>query len=420
MLIGKKKDSDKDASSKWLSIPCLLVILAVSYNSFLAIINANVMVLNTHYVALVEIAILLSITGYIALNFNKLVAPLRHLSFFAVMMLLSVMVMLANGEFFPKFIRDMYIIVAFVLLGTVTNEKDIIRIFKILAGITLAVAVIEIFRTNLYVSFFQPAKYYANTRGIAPLGSSGLFRGAVLSDTRFSFNFFSNHRISSIFLEQVSLANFSMVLSIFVISFWKSLTRKEILFFLLTIVFIILANDTRTGTIFTLALIPGFFVFPHLPRNWNVLIIPAVLIVSALLFYDPSLDRTNWEDDLPGRIGLTLYMIYNIDIQAALTGKLGLDIMLTMDSGYVYVVYASTLLGFFIYWLYTSLLVSSHSKAGKRFAYSTSLFIAVTLMVGAAIFTIKVGALLWLMGGFLYQQNYADKNKQKIKPRFLK
>lgn len=405
----KTANSALSSQTENLGLPGWLVILAIVYNAFLAVINAHVMTLGSAHVAASEALILGMVLAFLLFNLKKIPDILPHVLFLLGMCSLSLWVMLTNDTTYVKILRDIFIIVAFMLLGTFLSSQQIIRIFKILMMAVLAVAVVEIFATDLYVLLFEPEQYFYTTRGIEPFAysDSGLFRNSLGYSSRFSFNFLSEHRISSLFLEQVSLANFAMITLIFMVGFSKVLQKREVLFFLLGSIFLILVNDTRTGALFALAMIPCFYLAPLFPKWIAVTFIPGFLLVSTLLFYDPT--QTSLTDSFSGRIGFTLYLLSEADLLTLLKGNLA-GINDVADSGYSYIIYATTLFGLIIYWLYVSLIVRADAAGSKRCVFALNVFITINLMIGAAIFTIKVAAPMWVMMGYLYSRvKIADK-----------
>lgn len=399
----KTANSALPSQSESLGLPAWLVILAIVYNAFLAIINAHVMTLGSAHVAVTEALVIGMVLAFLLFQLKKIPDILPHVLFLLGMSSLSLWVMLTNDAIYVKILRDFFIIVAFMLLGTLLSSQQIIRIFKILMIAVLAVAIVEIFATELYVLVFEPEQYFYTTRGIEPFAysDSGLFRNSLGYSSRFSFNFLSPHRISSLFLEQVSLANFAMIVLIFMVGFSKVLQKREVLFFLLGSIFLILVNDTRTGALFALAMIPCFYLAPLLPRWIAVIFIPGFLLMSTLLFFDPN--QTSLTDSFSGRIGFTLYLLSEADLSDLLTGNLA-GIHTVADSGYSYLIYATTLLGLICYWLYVSLIVQADSADSKRCVFALNVFIAINLMIGAAIFTIKVAAPMWMMMGYFYSR----------------
>ncbi len=417
MLHGVKINNDNShkETPASIGIPGLLVILSIIYNAVLAFVNINIMQVGMVHVAIAEFAILSIGISYVALNNKKLVHPSPHFLFLFIIILFATLVMVANGEFYIKIIRDMFIVVFFVLLGTLMERQSLIKTFKILTLLTLGVLCIEIIASETYLNLFNPASYYQNTRGIEPFMDSKYFRNAITAESRFSYNFISDVRTSSLFLEQVSLANFSMVLMIFVTSFWKNLTRNEALFFVFSIILFVLTNDSRTASALIILLWLGYYFFPKLPKQAFVLILPALILMSVAFFYDPSMTGQGLtSDDLKGRFGLTVGKLSELDFKTAYLGSLGNSITSTGDSGYAYIIYATTLFGLIAFWLYTAVLMSpGNLENARRYAYAASIFIAVNLMIGAAIFSIKVAAILWLLAGYFYKQSYEKKLTEK-------
>lgn len=390
-------------------LPGWLVIFAIAYNALLAFINAHVMSLSSAHVAMTEALVLAAVLLFLLPRLKQIPDIRPHILFLLGMCLLSFWVMLSNEATFIKIVRDCLIMVAFLLLGTFLSSRNIIFTFKLLMAAVLSVALIEIFATEAYVWLFEPEQYFFKTRGIEPFeySDSGLFRNSLGYSSRFSFNFLSSHRISSLFLEQVSLANFAMVTLIFLMGFSQQMGKKAVLFFLLGSVFLILTNDTRTGALFALAMIPCFYLSPLFPRWFAVTFIPVLLLLSTVLFYDPS--QTSLSDSFAGRIGFTLYLLSEADLPTLLTGNLA-GIHSVADSGYSYLIYATSLFGLILYWLYVALVVRSDQPASKRYVFAMNGFIAINLMIGAAVFTIKIAAPMWMMMGYLYKQaNLPDK-----------
>lgn len=327
------------------------------------------------------------------------------------MFVLCCVVFVFNGDVSAKFLRDMILVLMFVLMGGLCSEDQLVRGFKIVTLATLMILLMELFYTRIYIMIFEPARYYANTRGIDPIyGSYGLYVGVQNAD-RFSFGIFNVPRASSIFLEQVSLANFSMVLAIFLTTFWDKIGKIDRLLYVATIVLIVTANNTRTGTVLNILIMFGYWIFPKLPGRMNVAIMPAILIVSAALFYDPRIGAGEYSDDINGRIGLTVSLLLNADFYTLFTGNIGDLLENTPDSGYFYIICYSTVFGLVAYWLYVSLFVPPVDARSKRYIYSTSLFIFINLMIGAAVFTIKVSAPLWMIGGVLCREAYLKRQQ---------
>lgn len=400
------------------ALPYLLLFGAIGYNAGLAFLNARGLRLSEAHVAVTELAILFVTAMFLMFRWGKL-GPQRPfvIASFCVFLFLFAWVTVANGALFMRTPREFAIICMFYLVGTQCPPERMLKAFRLITLVTVAVLLIEGFSVPLYVWLFQPADYFANTRGIEKfsLDDSGLFRNSLGFAGRFSYGLFGQRRLSSIFLEQVSLANFAMVLTIFAVTWWQRMGRGDRILFSVAVVLMILSNSSRTGTALCLLCALGYWAFPKLPKSLYGAAMPALLVIAALLFYRPEQGFT---DTLSGRIGHTVGLLARMDLSDLVTGDVA-NIARTGDSGYAYLVYATTVMGLVYFWIFTWVLLPGDSAMDKRFAYGTLLFICVNLMVGAAILSIKVSAPLWMICGCLAAQAEAARAaKPKPPPLF--
>jgi len=383
-------------------MPWLLLWGALFYNAGLAFLNGHGIRLSEFHVALTEIFVLMCAALFLLFRWNKL-GPKRAfvITSFGVFMFLFAWVTVTNGILFVRTPREFAIICIFYLVGTQCPPEKMLKAFRLIVIATIAVLLIEGFAVPLYVWLFQPADYFANTRGIEKfaLDDSGLFRNSLGFAGRFTFGLFGTRRLSSLFLEQVSLANFAMVLCIFTVTWWPQMRRGDRLLFAGAVILMILSNSSRTGTALCLLMALGYYICPKLPRSLYGVAMPALLIVAALLFYNPD-QGLGFEDTMSGRIGHTISLLARMDLADLVTGDLG-SVGMTGDSGYAYLVYATTAIGLIYFWIFLWVVLPGDSAMDKRFAFCTLLFICVNLTVGAAILSIKVSAPLWLICGCL-------------------
>ncbi|MDM9646925.1 hypothetical protein [Rhizobium sp. S163] len=373
-------------------------VLGVTYNAILAFINHNIMPLTPTAVVLSEILILAYSFGYILKKgiFEEDIIPLGYL---LATIVLTVYVMVINKAGYIDHLRNVLIIFAFTVLGRWSNERTLRLAFKICCVTVLAVLVCEIVSTPAYVALVHPAEYFQNTRGVPPAtySDAGLFRGALGFEGRFSFGLI-DHRSSSIFLEQVSLANFCGVMVIYLVSFANRITLFDRLIFVTTIVLILVTNDTRTMLIFAIVSAAGYVIYPFIPKIFNFLMMPGIVMVGFIIHaFKPNAH----DDDFVGRISGTIRNIIAMDLPA--TMGLELDKATTfVDSGYVYITYGATVFGLILFWLFVSFYPAGQTPNQKRLCHSLSLFMFLNLMIGStAIFSMKTAGLGWLLVGFL-------------------
>ncbi|WP_283195753.1 hypothetical protein [Rhizobium sp. AN80A] len=373
-------------------------VLGVTYNAILAFINHNIMPLTSTAVVASEILILAYSFGYILKKglYEEDIVPLGYL---LATVALTVYVMVINKAGYIDHLRNVLIIFAFTVLGRWSNERTLRLAFKICCLAVLAALLCEIISTPAYVALFHPAEYFQNTRGVPPAtySDSGLFRGALGFEGRFSFGLI-DHRSSSIFLEQVSLANFCGVMVIYLVSFANRITLFDRLIFMATIVLILVTNDTRTMLIFTIVSVAGYVIYPLIPKIFSFLMMPAIVMVGFIIHAFKPNAR---DDDFVGRISGTVRNIIAMDLPA--TMGLELDKATTfVDSGYVYITYGATIFGLILFWLFVSFYPAGQTPNQKRLCHSLSLFMFLNLMIGStAIFSMKTAGLGWLLVGFL-------------------
>ncbi|NLS01912.1 hypothetical protein HGP14_00815 [Rhizobium sp. P32RR-XVIII] len=373
-------------------------VLSVTYNCILAFINHNITPLAPSHVVLCEILLLIYSFGYLLKRglFQEDLAPLAYL---LATIFLTVYVMAVNRAGYIDHLRNVLIIFAFVIMGRWTNERTLKLVFTICCAVVLAVLVCEIVSVQAYVALFHPAEYFENTRGVprATYSDLGLFRGALGFPSRFSFGII-DHRSSSIFLEQVSLANFCGVIVIYLVSFSNRLKLLDRLLFIFTVVLILVTNDTRTMLIFSVVCLGGYFIYPWIPKICDFLMMPGIVVMGFIIH---SFRPDAHDDDFVGRISGTVRNIIAMDIPATL--GLELEKATTfVDSGYVYITYGATIFGLILFWLFVSFFPAGETPNQKRLAHSLSLFMFLNLMIGStAIFSMKTAGLVWLLVGFL-------------------
>ena len=374
----------------------VVVPLAVMYNGLLAIINAHVMPLGFAHVAIVEIMLLfVSLLYLLYRGLSREALPIVGLvGFFALVMLYTSAV---NGMLFVDFFRNVLIIAVFCQLGMMSDGRSLAFVFRISCVFILSVLLVEIFFTRIYEDLFYPALYFTNTRGLEQIafGGSKIFQNAINIPGRFSFGL-SDHRTSSLFLEQVSLANFSGVLCIYLVSRFSQISRFDRVLMVATVAFILLTNDSRSMLAFSFICLFGYVLFPKASNSIRPFIMPVIILAGSLVY----LMRPDASGDtFDGRIVLTMKGFYSLDFIELLALDIR-NIASFADSGYIYVINASTVFGLLAFWLFVSFYPAGQTAAQKRCAFALCIFVFLNMMIGGtAIFSIKVAALLWLLVG---------------------
>ncbi len=398
----------------WFVAPAVFLGAAVLYNALLAFLNAHVMYVSEKTVMVVEGIIVLGGCAYMATKL-KFLRNCQPIFLFQITMLIIFCGVTILSEYLNiKAFRDIFLITVFTLLGTLTNQKSIIRLYTIIAAITLAVLFLEAFATETYAMIFNPASYYAATRGLEnpDFNDTGIFLNAMSFEGRFSLGIINvSHRISSIFIEQVSLGAFAIVLTMFTSLFWAQLGHKARALMIVTIFMIVATNNSRTALTLCLMFAAGHFIFPKLPRYMHMIYVPAILISLALAYNTsgcagglPILSS----DDLKGRLNLAFCTLSYME-PSYIFGAGSEKARTFWDSGYVYLIYGQTIFGFLVLWFFTSLLVKPDKPQTIRLNHYLNLIIFLNILTSMSFFSIKVSAPVWFMVGYFYQAQISSR-----------
>lgn len=391
--------SNEAASLRLGSIAMWLVLGGIGYNALLAFLGARGLPVSRTLVAATEMLLL----GGAALTLLRGGLAWREvpaMGLIAFFVINAIAISLINGAPFLDMARNAAVIGIFLMLGMRVDERTIQRTFVIAAIAVALILLLESLAVTSYAAVFEPGRYFEETRGISrfELDEIGLFANALGFDDRFAILSLIAHRTSSLFLEQVSLANFATVLTVFLVAMWPRLTTPIRVFFLLLVAGILVTNNSRTALAIALAAPLAYVLAPKLPRLILFSLMPVILIL-ALVVSQTAPPST--EDDLVGRLSLTIRTLYELDLPA-LAGTRALEANEFIDSGYTFVIYASSAIGLTVLWLFYSLVPSGRSAALKRAGLMTGLYLFINLTVsGTSIFSIKTAALLWFLIGFL-------------------
>src|ERR1700674_2893121 len=120
--------------SSWV-IECVLI-SAVVFNAVLSIVNGHVVALNRGLVVVAEIAIYAATFLVLLLRADRRMLPWFLLVVFIV--LNGLLLGLGNGNFNPKYIRDVLAIPTFIMLGMSFSSQNLTRLIVILQTIVFA------------------------------------------------------------------------------------------------------------------------------------------------------------------------------------------------------------------------------------------------------------------------------------------
>ncbi len=392
--IGWTGRQPHEAGAEWSTGACL--IWAVSFNFVLCFVDTNIAALSPAAVILAEIMTVGWALTLIALRWNRACWPWLGLLFALLVnwLVLSLLNQLAD----PKLIRDVLLIPVFIMLGLVSNQRELYRVVWTLQILIFVVMCFELIGTTSFARVFNVQSFYVHTRGFEESSfwnkSSDLFVSATRPGER-NLPFFGAHRLSSIFLEPVSLGNWVILLTIYVAGFGSALPSSRRKLLAASSLILLLACDGRLA--FGLCLIVlAIAAFRNRLSPALAVVAPVVALLLGAMLAAVSNEQAG-QDNLGGRVGLTLQLAARLDV-ADLLGLSQQMAYSSMDSGLVYLILSQGLFGVLCVWLFV--FWPRTTGAGPAFlVLGVAVYISGTWLVSYSILSIKTAALLWHMFG---------------------
>jgi putative polymerase len=312
-----------------------------------------------------------------------------------------------------KVSRDFLIPIAFFLLGkSFSDVKAADRVVYVAMAVVLFFALFEYFFLEPFLRVFQITQYYVARGSLDELDPSLQWaKGLMVSGMRPSeqgrglLAFLGQHRVSSLFLEPISLGNFGCI-----VAFWgivRSRMERQVRIWSIAIgiVFIVL-SDTRFDAYF---LGIGVLILLLSPRLTTPGVIAAPFVVVFALYFLAlhfSVTVVAHERNIPFLTGLSIWdrLFYS--------GRVLLDFDIynwfgfkssrgqTMDAGYGYVISNAGIIGLALFW-YVFMSLKGHSRNFYAFRNTIATFFAALFCISASLFTIKTAALIWFLMGVL-------------------
>jgi putative polymerase len=366
------------------------VLGGLTFNFFLCFVNTRVMAVRDSHVMMMEL---------VCIGLAFLVAADRRAGFYLILGIFTtymIFLFALRGQNDIKALRDIFIPVVFFAMGSrLANVQLADRLAIWSASIVLVFAFFEYFLLDLYLDWFNVLGYYIS-RGTVTLTESfgatkGLFISGSRPEPRSLMAFLGQHRVSSVFLEPVSMGNFAAI------TFGWAMFRRgwngRWFLFPAALAMAILA-DARFGlfTCILMALLVPFYRI--LPRTiWFVMPLFFLAVIGA---YGLATGTHGGDNSLAGRVEVTASIISDLPL-AVVMGVEATD-SFTADSGMAYTLTKFGLLGFAALW---ALFVFQplRSARGWEFHSMMILYLILIMVISNSFFSIKTAALMWFMTG---------------------
>jgi putative polymerase len=375
----------------------VLLLAAIVFNPLLAIVNAQMTLLSPAMVIAFEVLIVACAHALALLHFRARMIPWYAL--IALLLAFALFRSAAVGILDPKYLRDVLLIPTFILLGMTFPRERLPGLIVSIHLLVLAVLVMEGVSPEAYADLFNIKSYYIQTRGYTEEGfwnaGSSLYVSAARPDERF-FAFVNFHRMSSIFLEPVSLGNYCIIIVSYVLASWRDLGRWQRIFLLGGTAALLIGCDGRLAAIACLFIAAASLFAPRLPPRITVLFAPAVLVaaIAAVSF----LDLRSGADNFSGRLAHTVDLLRHYG-PAEFLGISDAFLSRAVDSGLAYLITTQSVFGAAIIWLFITLFISEHSRESIVFKTAVALYLSLSMLVSFSFLSIKTAALLWFIAG---------------------
>ncbi|RZA01301.1 MAG: polysaccharide biosynthesis protein GumE, partial [Moraxellaceae bacterium] len=215
---------------------------------------------------------------------------------------------LASGQINIKTFRDLAIPLCYLWLGCNIGRIELAsRALTYAIWIVLFLGAFELFFLDQYTNVFNIFSYYVNTGNLEPVPTytnsklqlNGI-RPEGIGRTLFP-TLLGNHRVSSVFLEPVSLGNFATICAAWGLSLNKNELRK-ILFFVVMAILMIIISDSRFA-LTTVSLMIAMRLVIHGKGLYLPIFAPFAAIILLIYFGIDSGKFT--EDSFHGRLALS-------------------------------------------------------------------------------------------------------------------
>jgi putative polymerase len=383
-------------SDQWMITAILLA--AIGYQALLCMANTFGLRTSVAVVGAAEALILLACVPILVRRFlpGVLVIMLLAGAYFCLAALVS-------GQLNPKTFRDLLIPLVFFWLGCNLGRPELIdRALVWVIALVISVGLFELFMLDTYTEFFDIFSYYVSTGNLAPITDyvresklqlNGI-RPEGIGRTLFP-GLIGSHRVSSIFLEPVSLGNFATLITAWGLSRDAKDWRKGAFFVGSAFVLIVLC-DSR----FALLLVP-LMVITRLALHGSALNLTLFAPFAGIaLVLGVGAATTEYGDSFMGRVALSGWALMDFNTELLL----GMTVpRFYGDMGYAYTIAGFglplCLLLWFCLWLQPM-----PDERGRRFRAFIALYIALILTIsGSSLYAFKTSALLWCLFGCMLQ-----------------
>jgi putative polymerase len=371
----------------------------VAFNAALSAVNASIMPMTSGSVTIVQ-GLLMGAAFALGIRADAR----ERLAWFAVLwamvvwwLLLGLLRQAPN----PKYLGDIGVMPIFALLGATLKLRDLPRLLLVTQGIVVAIGLWEAIAPASYGGFFDVQRYYVNTRGVAEAefyAIEGLYLNAERPVGRLFLPQLDLHRVSSIFLEPVSLGNWTVVVTIFLVTLWPDLRKWQRAALIASNVVLLVLCDGRFALVGSVAVLAVAWIAPRVPRIFAI--ISPVLVFAALLTARGLGVIGGGDDTFSGRLAKSVTYFQKLSF-TELVGLSPEAPGYTFDSGWTYLVITQSLVGFCAFWVLLCMMLPAADVRARRFLFMMLTFFVLNMPISNSFISIKAAGFLFGLFGCL-------------------
>lgn len=381
-----------------------ILLACIGYQAMLCLLNTLVLPVSRTFIGASELIILLACIPLLA----KRLLPgtiILACMIAGVLCLLT----LVNGQLNAKAFRDLLIPLIFFWAGCNLGSIAIAdNVLKASIAMVSALGMCELLFLDTYTNFFDIFSYYVNTGNLQPITDYVRDSKLQLNGTRpegigrtFLPGLLGSHRVSSVFLEPVSLGNFAVLCAAWGLS--KPLSQwRNMMFYLASAVFLMVLSDSRFAMA-SLSLMVAVRILLHGPLL-NAALLTPFLALAGLLYLGSIAEGPVFEmssDDFHGRLEFSGKVLMDFDLSSLMGVSNG---VIYADVGYAHLFNTYSLPLCLLFWACFWLLPITDSTS-HRFRALAAVYLSLLLCIsGFSFFALKSAALLWFLLGSSLQQ----------------
>lgn len=373
---------------------------AVLFNFALAWINGNVRPVTAGQLVAVQGVLLAAALGLGALRPGRDRATWLLLLWAMLVWWMGLSLLRQSPQL--KYLGDVAAFPAFALLGAAIRPRRFIPLLVALQIVVVSVGLWEALDPEGFGQALDVPGYYVNTRGLEAdqfrEETGGLFLNAQRPGGRLLLPGTGWNRVSSVFLEPVSLGNWTIVVTVLLAAFWRRVSVPARVLLIAGNAMALVMCDGRLAILGCALVIALALVARHVPR-FVPLLMP-VLGYGALAAARALDVLPLGGDTFAGRLSKGMLYFERLSL-TELMGAAPDVPGYTFDSGWAYFAMTQGVLGFAAFWTALVLLMPWRGVEARRFLLGCTLFFTLSMPISNAFLSIKAAALLFACYGSL-------------------